>query len=322
MRLHSLILLAGLSLLSSPLMAQPEKPVATPKVEPAAKIEALPEPVITLLDAGAKEGRRELRFKLIEGATHTMVMSMKNRQRPLNGRAASSSNWPAMVFTAAMKVEKVEKSGDAHCVAEFIDVTVADEAGVQPAVRDGTQKTAEMIKGTIADIIMSDRGFYRSSKMRDVNDVRLMRVMDSMNQGMQQAFPLLPQEPVGVGAKWQVVTTPNLGGIIQTITTTHTLTSLTADGATFDLVIARTAKEQDVESPAGPPGMSVKVKSLSGAGNGSTEVLFTRPTPIASTTTSKGTVDMTIKLGDDSSVHQLEMTFDVKIEGKPTAATK
>jgi len=66
----------------------------------------------------------------------------------------------------------------------------------------------------------------------------------------------------------------------------------------------------------------VKVKSLSGAGNGSTEVLFTRPTPIASTTTSKGTVDMTIKLGDDSSVHQLEMTFDVKIEGKPTAATK
>jgi len=316
LRRHPLILLAGLTLLASPLIAQPEKPAPALKVEPAAKPAALPEPVITLLDPGAEAGRRELRFKLTEGATDTMVMSMKmGMEMTMNEQAMPKTELPTMTFTVTMKVEKIDESGDATCVLEFTDAAIADEEGVIPAVRDGMQDAAAKVKGMGAEVVISDRGITRSSKTRgDAKDPQVAQLMESMNQSMQQMSCPFPKEAVGVGAKWQVVTTPNLGGFTQTLTATYTLTSLTEDGAKFDAVMEQSAKEQDVNNPALPEGASARIKSLTGSGKGSTEFKFSRTTPVASTASSKATIDMTIKFGGEDSTMKQVVTTDVKIQ--------
>lgn len=318
MRRNPLILLAGLCLLTSPLIAQPEKPVPVPKVEPAANAEAMPEAVVTLIDAGEKEGRQELRFRLVKGSTETMVMRIKmGMEQTMNGGAMPKTDLPTMVFTMAVKVEKVEKSGDASCEVEFTDMTVAEEAGVPAAVRDAMEESGKKIKGLKADVVISDRGIPRSSKMRgDVNDPEVKTLMDSMNQGMQQASAPLPKEPVGVGAKWQVVTNPKAGGFTQTLTVTYTLKSLTAEGAKFDVAIAQTAKEQDVDNPSLPAGVTARIKSVDGTGKGTAEIRFSQSSPVASSATSKTTIDMTVKAqGQEFAMKQVVST-DVKVEGK------
>jgi hypothetical protein len=127
-----------------------------------------------------------------------------------------------------------------------------------------------------------------------------------MNQSLQQLSSPVPEEPVGVGAKWQVVLTPRLGGFTQTVTTVYTLIALTPDSAKIDVAMSQTAAEQPLESASLPPGAKATIKTVKGSGTGSLEIAFSRITPTASAMTTKTDVSMTF--GSEGQVSEMKQT--------------
>lgn len=337
MRRLACTVLSCLCVFSAPLMAQPEKPAPTPKptapatpATPAAPAPAAPvkadmiaEPVFTLLDAGAKEGRRELRMHLTAGATEKMVMRMKmSMDMSMNDQAMPKTAMPTMVIATAAKVEKVEASGDSTCAIEYSEITLADDVEVQPAIRKSMLDSFAKIKGMRMDVVFSDRGFARSCKISGVDDPQLKPMFDSMNQSIQQMTTPLPKEAIGVGARWRVVTTPNFGGIAQTITSTYTLTALTTEGATFNISMTQTAKEQKMDAPNVPEGAEMTIKSLEGSGSGSIGVGFTHVSPVSATLNTKATTDMVMKMSGQEFRIKNAMTMEMTIGDKATDSKK
>ncbi len=300
-RFFALLLTAALPALS---LAQDK-----PATQPAPAETAPQRPIVTLLDPGQAENRREIRFTPAVGAVETMIMRMKmGMSMSMGGQEMPPSSLPAQEMTARIAVEKVDQNGDIHYSMEFVDAkVVADDQTPPPmkAVMDAAMSKLVGIHGTAQ---VSSRGITLGGKIDggDEMDPQSRQLLESMNQSLQQLSSPVPEEAVGVGAKWQVVLTPRLGGFTQTVTTIYTLIALSAESAKIDIAMSQTAAEQPLESASLPPGTKATIKSVNGSGTGSLELAFARITPTASTMTTKTDVSMTF--GAEGQVSEMKQT--------------
>ncbi len=156
---------------------------------------------------------------------------------------------------------------------------------------------------------VSSRGITLGGKIDggDKMDAQSRQILESMNQSLRQLSSPVPEEAVGVGAKWQVVLNPLIGGFTQTVTTVYTLTALSADSAKIDIAMSQTASEQPLESAILPPGTKATIKSIKGSGTGSLEIAFARITPTASAMTTK--TDVTMTVGAEGQISEMKQTL-------------
>jgi hypothetical protein len=118
------------------------------------------------------------------------------------------------------------------------------------------------------------------------------------SSGIDRMSAPLPEEPLGVGAKWEVAQAVETGGMRLDQKATYEITAMDATSATMALTLDQRAENQTLTPPGMPPGAGATLVSMAGTGTGRLTIADNTVTPLS---------DMTIKS---------EMTMDVGAEGQ------
>ncbi|MHC4472191.1 MAG: hypothetical protein ACYS99_14665, partial [Planctomycetota bacterium] len=101
-------------------------------------------------------------------------------------------------------------------------------------------------------------------------------IFDSIAEIVEQVATPLPEEPVGIGARWEVSYARNREGVRFTQTVTFELESLDESEARLRAYVAVAGLNQDFEHPEVPADADARLKSGHGTGEGELVIGFDR----------------------------------------------
>jgi len=306
-RIVALLLLA----LSAVVRGQAGQPAVVP---PAGFPAAGQPPNITLLTPGA-EPRKALRFTVASSLRSHMDMEMAmSMAMNMAGQEMPATSVPAMRIGADLNVTNVTPTGDVTYTMAFTGVGLAGKEAVDPAlaaVFDSMGKDFKSITGTA---VVTNRGINRSVKIdtSKVTNPQFSQMMDSVTNSMNGVSSPLPEEPVGIGARWEVRQTLPSGGITIFQKVEYELTAFDGKSATLKVKIDQTGPPQSMSNPSLPPGATVRVESMTGSGTGTMTVPLDGLVP-TSQADSKTTMVMSIDAGGGPQRMTVETSVQVKI---------
>jgi hypothetical protein len=103
--------------------------------------------------------------------------------------------------------------------------------------------------------------------------------LSQMTQSFESMIAAFPEEPIGIGARWEVVSRFASSGTELLQWSTFQLKERDEKGATLGLEVAQAAAKPEMTPPGAPPGFSAKVIDFASNGKGETYVDFTSPAP-------------------------------------------
>jgi hypothetical protein len=159
------------------------------------------------------------------------------------------------------------------------------------------------MQGMKGHAIVSSRGFTKEADLvipPKMMDPETKQFMEEIKQSPYQMSRPLPEEAVGVGAKWLTTTTVKQDGMILKQSITSELRSLSGDAAKVSCTIKQTC-------------MAVDVKSFTSSGNGEMNLDLGRLIPSLATVHVTSRWIETMAQGQDMAM-KLDMT--VGMQGK------
>jgi uncharacterized protein DUF6263 len=262
-------------------------------------------PVVKLVDAG-KGAKKQLRFTAKKGLTRSMVMTMKmGMAMSMGANSMPRQDLPVMKLTMDMKVTDVTAGGDIRYTFSLKQPEVIADKGTPQAVIDAVKSASKGMAGLTGYAVVTSRGF---TKEADINvpkdaDPQMKQFMDSIKQSLYQISAPLPEEAVGVGAKWDTVMQLTQNGMTLDQTATNELVDLKGDTGKLKLTLKQSAKPQKIAVN----GMDVNVLSLASNGTGETSLDFTRLVPSQATVTLHS--DLKMEAGGQKIGMQMDLTM-------------
>lgn len=279
----------------------------------AANSQAEATPVVTLVDAGA-EPRRPLRLRPQADAKFDteMVMRMKSKQR-MGEMQMPEMVAPPMRMVLETVVEAVAEDGDITASATYTDVSTLDAPGGKPMVRRQIETMLGSMRGMSARMTFTDRAVLRSAELQLPDDAQPMvrEQIEGMAGSMDQFTTPLPEEPVGLGAKWTVLSTVANQGMIFQQTATYTLKAIDGDVVDLDMQLTQTAEPQELDAQM--PGATARLLSLSGKGSGTARMNLTQVMPVSSQMVAKTEIHLEMTMQGQSQQLEQQMEMDISI---------
>jgi hypothetical protein len=197
----------------------------------------VPEADLRVLDPGA-EPRRELRYRLTEGsatlATFTTDLELEQERAGVRQRLDA----PPVRQTLAHRVTSVDDDGVAQVESEVVALEVqADGTGLTVAEVDELQRQLAPLARTTGSVEVGLRGEVLGVEAGDgsATDDGTDDATDDLAAAALGLAPVLPEEPVGIGGRWEIATDVELGGRPAVVERTYTLTALDDEGFTWEL---------------------------------------------------------------------------------------
>lgn len=269
-------------------------------------------PVVTVLDAG-EEPREKLRLELHEGQHAEATMTMETSiATSIDGQSSPAIAAPAISMGMVVDVESVDEDGIITSRFGYDGVDVAGN-DAQARQMEKAMRSHSDLRGTMTS---TDTGAVLDAELDIPDDApaTMQSVLTSMESQLQNLTAPLPQEAVGVGARWTVATEAAISGIDAEITSTYTLVEIIDDRIVLDVELEQVASDQDLDVPGAPPGGALRLDSMRLSGSGRTVVdrgaLFPRSAEISISGESRMTIE---ENGATSEmVQDLEMTMGVE----------
>jgi hypothetical protein len=287
--------------------AQPKATAATPSSTTQVK----------LLEAGA-EPRKVLRLHPKAGDKQTlgltMKMAMETKVGEMEGQAVKM---PAMKLTMAVTVNGVSDNGEIAYEIVMGDASVSDEPGVMPQVAEAMKAAFAGVKGMSATATMSSRGLSHGIEFKAPagSDPQARQLMDQLKDSLSQLTTPLPEEAIGLGAKWEVKTPIKSQGMTMDQTTVSELASLEGDRLTTKNTISQHAANQKVQNPA-MPGLKMDLTKMAGKGTGERTIDLGKLLPIAGTGEVRSETSMSLDAGGQKQAMTMKMDMNVRLEAK------
>ncbi len=233
---------------------------------------------ITILDAGA-EPRIQLAYKIPAGTTQAFQLTvdmgmdmgamggkMKLPSMNMDGDvafAADSTDPTAMAYTLTTKSLKFVDTPGAAVPASVVNAKLA---GVQNMVATGT---------------LSPSGHVSNFKI-DMKDAppEVQQTLSGLRQSYDQMVTQFPAEPVGKGARWQVVADMDQNGVKAKQTAVFEVVSIEGSVVTLKNTVTINAPAQTINAN----GVSAELKRMSGTGSADLAIDLTKmigPTKMA-----------------------------------------
>ena len=248
---------------SAPSIATPSPtvvPTTATTADDAPVTAAGPSVEVELLDPGA-DPRRELRLSPEPGDRGAVDMRMTmDIDLALDGQPAPGVEIPPMLMGFELVVDEV--SADAVTMSYTYDRVGLD--GPDPG---GMEQALKGIEGLSGSATTTRRGAYLDGRI-DVPsgaDPAMAQMLTQFDQQMASLTVPMPEEPVGVGARWRVTTGLELNGVRVEQTATYTLQSFEGDDFTVDVEMEQRFVPGTIQSP----GASVEILEGTGTGRGS-----------------------------------------------------
>ncbi len=267
-------------------------------------------PTVTLLDPGA-EPRSPLRFDLPAGTSSMTTTQTQQIDQTFNGDAQPTA---AFGFLFVMQIDTV-------ATAEGYEVTsTVTSAGSGPGtaadVAAALDESLAALVGFRSVSLIDDRGRILSAEIDEASlagaPAEVADIMRQLGESNQVAAPL-PDEAVGVGARWQVEQRLELNGIALVQTTEYTLTAIDGPVLTIEVSGSQTPIETTVELP-GLEGVDVEILEWTTSTTGSLII------DLASVVPTSSAVSDVFQVLDVGGEGELSQTILSTIEIAPTTA--
>jgi hypothetical protein len=240
------------------------------------------EPTVEVLDTGA-EPRAPLRYALAAGTSVTATQSVDQYVRQVDQEGfGNSDRVPTIDLGLRLDVQEVGPDGTARVALAFTSI---DATGNGSAASSDQARAIEIALADITDLTgettFTNRGVQVSGSF-DVPDGlpdAVTTLLDQYESQLATVTPPLPEEPVGVGARWRAMTELELGGITAQQRYVYTVESISGSVVELSVKILQTAKPQDFEPPGARKGDEYRLLSLRMTGKGSTTLDATSPIP-------------------------------------------
>ncbi|MEM8608915.1 MAG: hypothetical protein AAGF92_17555 [Myxococcota bacterium] len=256
----SVVWMALLAVLVATAACKKEKPAETAAT-------ATPLDTVTVLDAG-QEPRLPLRYRIPEGATTSSTSTFRVVT------LAESSDAEAVSVLPGLRLNVV--SGPAAITEQGVrfDVDVVKSAAVVPpdldeAIAADLQASARILDEVGAWVEMDDRGkriageLNEAAKRPDIPK-RLLRMI--INARTTVTRVQLPEEPVGLGARWQVRRELDVFGFKVTQVDTYQLVDRAGDELMLNLWVQQNGLPQTISFPE--EGIEIGVESMKSEATG------------------------------------------------------
>lgn len=269
-------------------------------------------PVVKLIEAGA-EPRSDLSYAFVKGNSQKMVMAMDmSMGMKMQGQTLPATSLPRM--TMGMDAATIDKSaaGEFKIDSHLTTVSVDPNGGQQEQMARALRPHLEAMKGLSMAYWVSPKGHVHDVKIGSPPGMppAAQQLLNGMSQSFESMVTPLPAQPVGVGARWQVLSRTATGGADLLQSAIYTLKSRSGARATLEVKLVQLAAGDTIVGPQMPAGMSAKIKSFNSGGSGSTQVDLKSVAPEGGTMTLRSSMDIAVQgggpgTGDESTVETI-----------------
>jgi len=213
-------------------------------------------PITRLIDGGRGE-KREVRFRPTVGAQRTESFTLQVDEEIISGGKAEPPTTLRHVIRLTSTVTSVSREGDARYEIIF-GKPEADERS--PALK--------ALEGVTGHITLTDRGMVKEQDFQvpEGGDERTLRVVEALKRVMSETSAGFPEEPIAVGARWEVKQSARAMGMTIQNTAVFKVTSFDQDGLSVHADLTQSAAPQELKPRNAPPTAKFYLLSLSGSG--------------------------------------------------------
>lgn len=271
------------------------------KAPPAADFPALGAPAkLTMLDAGGSAAKVPLRWKAEKGASEKLAMVLDTK---MEIKAAGQTMPMNMAMRMDMDGEVVDVLADGSSVIRMV---VQDASMDMPGLEGSGDMVKDMLRGMTIESTLDPRGVTTDTKVSG-GGALMEQLGDQMDSSLDQLALPFPEEPVGVGSKWQALSTQETNNMQVRMVVTYELVELDGDKGKVKLSLQQYADKQKMDVG----GATADLDSLESDGSGTMEFDLTRPLFAKADLTLKMTAEMSV-MGQDA-----DMKVDAKVSMSP-----
>ena len=278
--------------------------------------EGASEPTVELLSAGS-EPRRELRYALAPGSSERVTVELDMEMAMTLGDAPSPPvQLPRMRMVLDLTVDEALEDA-ARYTFELTDAKTLDADGVDPSVLRAIEQGLFHAVGTGGSAQIDDRGFIRFIGMEIGEDApaETRQMMETTAQQMEQLSSPLPAEPVGVGARWEVIQHLEQNGIALVQTSVMTLESVDGDSGRVVASTRQHADPQVVDMPGAMAGARAELLELRGRRDGELAFDLTRLMPVRGQMRTESESRFEVDVGSGTQPMTMHMDVQITLEG-------
>jgi hypothetical protein len=270
-------------------------------------------PTVNLLEAGSGP-KAPLRYAPEAGSKTTVTMTMNMTASASFGDQAMP---PQVVppITMTMDTEVSEVSGDSFTLGfRYSSVELGTAEGAPPGTAEAMKQMLDELVGLEGHSTMSSRGFVTDGSFvpKEGASPQVQEIAANFEKSINQLAAPLPAEPVGVGARWEVLTDVESGGITVSQRAEYTLKARNGDNATMDVKVTQSAAEQTITTPQG----SAKLLSMTATGSGATTLSIKGALPVDATSDTSIAMKMSMDMNGQAIVMDMTTVMGLAVSAK------
>lgn len=274
-------------------------------------------PEIKLLDAGS-EPRQVLRLQTKPQEVQRVKLSARmSMGLSVADKPAQTIKTPLAVMSATITPQETNAQGELVYEVAITDVTVKPEEGALPQLVQEMEKSLGKAKGMVLLGTMTDR--YLTKQIEAKNSTGTLPVTKEDLETLKETFSnselVLPEEAVGVGARWELKHKKKKRGMMVDETIQHEITALEGNVANIKSTIRQSATSQKISNPI-MPALKVDMNKMTGSLTETATVDLTRIFPVHATADEQSEIIMSMTTGGQ------KQTLTMKSETQSTLETE
>jgi hypothetical protein len=227
-------------------------------------------PIVKVLESGA-EPRNDLSYTLTKGTLPKLAM-VTDMAVTITSKGQSLPQMPMPRMTLTFDINAADKNaaGEFKIESRLSATSVDPNGGQQEQMARALRPQIEAMKGLGMTYWVSPKGHIHDVKLDIPQSVppAAQQIMGGMSQSFESMMTPLPADPVGVGARWQVINRMTSGGADLLQSAIYTLKARSGPSATVGIALTRLAASDTIHTAQMPAGMNAKVKSFSSSSSG------------------------------------------------------
>ena len=256
--------------------------------------------LVRLLEPGA-EPRADLSYGIARGPSPKLGMAMDMAVRMSAGGQKNEAKLPRMAMTLDGSADEKSDTNEWKILAHLIGITIDGKGEQAQQIAAAMRPQVEAMKGLGISYWLNPKGRVRDVKVELPKGfpAAARTLVEGLNQSFESMVAPLPREPVGLGAKWQVVSRMAASGADLLQSATYTLKARDGEHATLDVTMTQLSASDTINAPNSPPGQVTRVKSFSSGGTGTTRISTASAVPEGGVTAMKTAMTITASPTDD-----------------------
>lgn len=231
-------------------------------------------PSVHLMSPGA-EPRAPLAYELDQGSKHRLGMGMDMLMSLRMGeQAIPATAVPRIVMGLDMLIAEKGPQGDWRVDANLDRASIEPKGEQQKAIAAQMLPSVEGMKGMRMSYWVTPKGHVRDVKLNlpEGFPAQAQQMLQGMNQSFESMMAPLPQDPVGIGATWEVVTRVASSGADLLQFATYTLKKKAGSKALLEVSVKQLAAKATITAPGLPAGTLARLVTFKSEGSGTNEI--------------------------------------------------